>query len=219
MRTLSAQELDDVFAGDGRVSATLPSVSVTAPHYSNSSYGFPYGGTSWAGPTYNESGGYCYQGAGSYFALSWDSQPNLEKLRCELDRNAMPGMSIPNTASLWFINDYAFKSRADGTVVHLPTNTPPANHDELHGQTDAAHNAIYLYAHGVLGTTTTDRYILPGETTERDPWKTNMSGFQHALFVAAHEAAHGQGIVGELQAEGYAVKALERYRANPNSCN
>lgn len=219
MRMLSQEELDEVFAGDGRVSATLPSVTVTGQHFTSSSTPFPYGGSSWAGPTMNEGGGYCYQGAGSYFALSWDSTPDMNDVRCEVNKAADPGMGVPATASVWFVNDYAFKDPSNGNIVHLPTDSPPAGHHPIYAQADSAHNGIYMYAASVMGLNFTESYKDPATGVVYPPWQTNMTGKQHAILVLAHEAAHGHGITDELLAEGYAVNALKRFReAGQNQC-
>jgi len=105
MRTLSSQELDEIFAGQQQVSATMPNVTVTAPQYSSPGYSFPYAGSSWAGPTYNEGCGSCasYTSSGSYYALPWSQAPDMTKLRCEVNAAADPGMTIPSSANLgWY---------------------------------------------------------------------------------------------------------------------
>ena len=217
MRTLAMHELDEIFAGDGGVAATMPTVTVTSRSFRDSGSPYPYGGSSWAGPSYNEDGGYCYSGAGAFYAIEWRGIPDMNDVRCELDK-ASPGMGVPNSSSLSYVNDWAFKDRTTGDVVHKPANDPPANSDPLYGQSDSAHNAIYIYAHGLSASNSTSPYIDPDTGIEHPPLQTNMTPFQHALLVTAHESAHGRGIVGEKEAEGYAVKALLRYKANLNQC-
>jgi hypothetical protein len=221
MRTLSAQELDDVFAGQSTslpVSATIERVTVTAPHYSNSSLPFPYAGSSWRGASYNENGDICYSGAGSYFAVFWRDIPNMADVRCEMNKAADPGMTMPDSATFAPVNDYAFKDRTTGDIIHKASSDAPPNTDYVYGQTDAAHNAVYVYAAGFTVGNTTEAYRDVDTGAVMPPWQTNMTPFQHALLVAAHESAHGRGVTDELVAEGHAVSALKRWRANPNLC-
>lgn len=218
MRTLSKQELDEIFAGDGAVSATLPNVTVTAPQINTTSYGFPYGGSNWAGPVYNEYGTACYAGAGTYFALYWPQAPNLPDIRCEVNAAADPGMTVPGTASLTFVNDYAFVNQTDSSILHQVTSATPAGYEPLTGQTSAAHNAIMLYAGGVVSNGSTNAYEDPATGTSQQPWITPMTAVEHQILVLAHEAAHGRGVVSEARAEGYAVNALKRFRAEGAKC-
>ncbi len=217
MRTLTANELDELFAGQN--ATTLPTVTVTAPKYNNS-YS-PYSGSGWgSGVTFYESYGSqvsCYSTAGSYYALPWYSAPDMKDLRCETNAAADPGMTIPASATFEFINKYAHQAPNNDRVYNDSSNHPPG-YGNVTGYASANWNGIYLYGHGAVGATSTEPYTDPATGVQHAPWVTSMTGLEHQLLTAAHEAAHGRGIVDERLAEGYAINALKRYRQNGPKC-
>lgn len=219
MRTLSKDELDQVFAGDN--ATNLATITVTAPNLNNS-YS-PYFGSGWGGGiTYYESSGgqqiACYSTAGSYYALTWGSGPDMKDLRCETNAAADPGMTIPASANFEFINKWTHENLSNGDHIYSQSSTNSSGYGTLAGRTSAPQNAIYIYAGGAVAGTNTEPYTDPATGVPHAAWVTSMTAQEYALLTAAHEAAHGRGIVDEKIAEGYGVNALKRFRKNGSKC-
>jgi hypothetical protein len=221
MRILTEEELTAVFGGDSTIRTTnLAGYTVNATSVANPSVPFSEIGGIFSPTGYGEYGSACYyNGVGG--ALS--HVPSNDTIRCFLSATADPGWDIAPGYRINFVNDFAF-APLNGDISALtmqPSSIAPSGKPGMvYGVTQEAANAIDYHVITIFAGT---RTTFQGGAQYEDPATGVISTVpalgvdQTVTFIAAHEAAHTQGVpasqAGEILANGYGMHAVARLNA------
>jgi len=250
MRILSEDELDQVFGGDSYGVTKLATVNVTGPTYQTIGNYFTYSYSAPYSESGGGSSGGSWSGGSSNSALPSSQLPILSKVRCQANAAAVPGHApsdVPDYA-LDMYNSHAYKWPNSQSYYFTSGGYQPPGTQQLRGLTfanPATYNAstqsysggkLTLYADAVVATTgntyshsyydDANNLVTQGKTlgvltAEENTLMVTLHETQHAYqFVnAGWMASQGRADI-EADAETFAIKGLERFRAGiKGSCN
>ena len=221
MRILTEEELTAVFGGDSTIRTTnLSGITVNATAVANPIIAFSEVGGLYSPTGYGEFGNGCYYN-GSGGAIG--HVPSNSTIRCFVTASADPGWDIAPGYNINFVNEFAF-APLSGDISALtmqPSQIAPAGKPGMvYAVTQEAANAIDYHVITIFAGT---RITFPGGAQYEDPATGAISTVpalgvdQATTFIAAHEAAHTQGVpsgqAGELLANGYGMHAVNRLDA------
>lgn len=237
MRILSEAEMDHVFAGQATAMVTTNEQTVTVQGFrvtqQSTAGGYWIGGPSF---NYDEySGG----NAGGSYHPTYPAVPNAtgpEKLKCIMDSVAVAGADLRTDYRFAVVNSYAYWNSTNNDIRLSQTMIAnPPGYTAINGLTVTPGGSPYvgtsiIYAGAIDGQGSLDygSYY----NTANGAWVASynpgvLTPIEQAVMTTAHEARHQYtnlnpslllGPDREADARGYAIKALEHFRANPPNC-